>query len=305
MPEISKITLPSGNTYDIKDATARSAIAKIHTFNYLVCTEASNTPYGVEWDNGGTTIIGTLAAAEGTMYKIYLVPESNAPGDYYDEYITVNPSGSTYNWEKFGSTQIDIDNLGDLAYKDTATGSYTPDGQNADSAVTFTSHTTATVLKSTTTATVPKVVGTTKYVKPTVTAGSTSKLVTESKYVATSSDGGCVMPSFSIGTGDNTETLIIQNGTAPTFSSQTIATGSLDANGSGGSVVTGQPTVALSTATTTSTGAVAYTESVSESGTNSVTFNTSGNTADAITALGTGTAAGQAFTGTAATITVS
>lgn len=305
MPEISKITLPSGNTYDIKDATARSAIANIHTFNYLVCTEASNTPYGVKWDNGGTTITGTLAASADTMYKIYLVPESNAPGDYYDEYITVNPSGSTYNWEKFGSTQIDIDNLGDLAYKDEATGSYTPEGQNEDSAVTFTAHTTATVLKSTTTATVPKAVGTTKYVKPTVTPGSTSKLVTESKYVATSSDGGCVMPSFSIGTGANTETLIIQNGTAPTFSSQTIATGSLDANGSGGSVVTGQPTVALSTAATTSTGAVAYTESVSESGTNSVTFNTSGNTAAAITALGTGTAAGQTFKGTAATITVS
>jgi len=29
MPDISKITLPSGNTYDIKDATARELISSL------------------------------------------------------------------------------------------------------------------------------------------------------------------------------------------------------------------------------------------------------------------------------------
>ena len=119
MPEISKITLPSGSTYDIKDATAREAIANIHTFDYLVCTNAGNTPKDVQWKSGATTITGTLVAASTTMYKIYLVPQDNDTGDYYDEYITVNPSGTTYQWEKFGSTQINIDNLKAFAYADT------------------------------------------------------------------------------------------------------------------------------------------------------------------------------------------
>lgn len=305
MPEISKITLPSGSTYDIKDASARQAIANIHTFNYSVCTQASDTPYGVTWDNGGTSVTGTLVASSETMYKIYLVPKNNAAGDYYDEYITVNPSGTTYNWEKFGSTQIDIDNLGDFAYADTGSVTVTPSGSNADSSVSFESHTTVSVLKDTVTATVPKTSSTTKYMKPSVTAGSTSKLVTASKYVAESSSAGCVMPSYTMGTGNDAETLIITGGTAPSFASQTIATGSLSSEGSGDTVVTGQPSVTLSTDTTTSTGAVAYTESVSESGTNSVTFETTNNTANAITALGAATAAGQTFTGTSATYTVS
>jgi len=70
MADISKITLPSGTTYDLKDATARSAIANIHQFEYIVCTEAGNTPKDIQWKSGTTTITGTLAAASTTMYKI-------------------------------------------------------------------------------------------------------------------------------------------------------------------------------------------------------------------------------------------
>lgn len=140
-------------------------------------------------------------------------------------------------------------------------------------------------------------------------------------------------------------------------SATTVATGSLAANGGGDSVMTGlgtattgsavtgfeevetdtfaktvavtaQPSVTLSSDSATSTGAVGYVSAVSTSGTDSVTFNTTGNTADAITALGaataaaqnitvgtndkvdaitsigTGTAAGQTFTGTEETYTV-
>ena len=272
MPYISKITLPGSNEpYDIKDAEARSAIANMHTFNYSICTQASDTPYGVQWDNGGTTVTGTLAASADTMYKIYLVPQNNATGDYYDEYLTVNPSGSTYSWEKFGSTQADIDNLGDLAYKDTASGTYTPAGSNASSSVTFnTSGHTANAIVGLPSSTVPKAVG------------NTSKLVTTSKYVAESEHAGAALPSFQMGTGDASETLVLSAGTLPSFATQTMATGALDANGSGASVVS----------------------SVSESGTNTVSFGTP-STSTVLTSDVTATAAGQTFTGTQATITVS
>lgn len=305
MPEISKISLPSGTTYNIKDAGARELIANIHSFNYYICTQASDTPYGVQWDDGGTTITGTLAASADTMYKIYLVPEDNDTGDYYDEYLTVNPSENTYSWEKFGSTQASIGNLGDLAYKDTASGSYTPAGTNGDSSVTFeTSGHTADAITALPASTVPKTVGATKYLKPSVTAGSTSKLVTTSKYVASSEHAGAALPTFQMGTGDNAETLVISAGTLPTFAAQTMATGSLANNGSGATVKTGDPTVALSSESSSSTGAVAYTESVSESGTNNVSFGTP-TTATVLKSDVTATAAGQTFTGTAATITVS
>lgn len=108
-------------------------------------------------------------------------------------------------------------------------------------------------------------------------------------------------------------------------SATTVATGAVAANSSGATVMTGlgtattasavtgyaepstetfaktvsvtaQPKVSLSTATTTSTGAVKYVEAVSTSGTDSVTFTTTGHTANAITALGTATAAAQTIT---------
>lgn len=128
MPDISQIKVPSGTVYDIKDATARSAIANLNSFEYVICTSAANTPYGVTWDNGGTTVTGTLAASSSTTSKIYLVPKTNGTNNTYDEYITVNTTGTTYVWEKFGSLEIDLSNLGNLAYADTASASYTPAG---------------------------------------------------------------------------------------------------------------------------------------------------------------------------------
>lgn len=128
MADISKITLPSGTTYNIKDAEARSAIASITSFDYVICTNAANTPQGVTWESGSTTITGTLVASADTKGKMYLVPDSLGTKDIYDEYITINTSGSTYIWERFGHTGGSIGDLGDLAYKDSASGSFTPHG---------------------------------------------------------------------------------------------------------------------------------------------------------------------------------
>jgi len=127
-PVISSITLPSGTTYDLKDAEAREAISHLNSFSYAICTNAADTPYGVTWDNNGTPVTGTLAASSATLNKIYLVPQTNGTDNYYDEYLTINTSGSTYTWERFGSTDVDLSNLGDMAYADTASASYTPQG---------------------------------------------------------------------------------------------------------------------------------------------------------------------------------
>ena len=126
MAEISKITLPSGTTYDIKDATARQMASA--GVSFTLCTSASNTPKDVTWDNSGTTVTGTLAASASTTGVFYLVPASTSGAkDVYAEYVTI-VNGSTYSWEKIGTTDIDLANLGDLAYKDSASGNYTPAG---------------------------------------------------------------------------------------------------------------------------------------------------------------------------------
>ena len=189
MADISKIKLPTGSEYSIKDEYARNAIASLNSFEYIVSTSAANTPKDVTWDNAGTTITGTLVASADTMYKIYLVPSVNGTKDIFDEYITVNTSGSTYVWEMFGNTDVHLDDLGDFAYVDEGRVTIKPKGSNAASSVTFSggttdkvlgedtlftnstsqvtfgTHTKSTVLKSDVTATVPKTSSTTKYLK--------------------------------------------------------------------------------------------------------------------------------------------
>lgn len=138
MPNLTQIELPSGTTYDLVDSEARDLIAAINNWSYVVATSAATTPKDVTWDNDGTTVTGTLVAAASTMYKIYLVPSDNGTNDVYDEYITVNPSGTTYKWEMFGNTKLpdmgdylknksgkEGSTAGDLAYKNSASGSGT------------------------------------------------------------------------------------------------------------------------------------------------------------------------------------
>lgn len=104
MPEISKITLPSGTTYDIKDTVARQTAA------------------------GGIQLKGTTTTAltdNATTNPITINGES---------YTAVNQDAVFYGskefvfdgtyWHEFG----DMTGLGALAAKDSASGSYTPAG---------------------------------------------------------------------------------------------------------------------------------------------------------------------------------
>lgn len=121
MAEISKITLPSGNTYDIKDATAREMISGgvsfIIAWDGTSTPTVANIPEGVQVVYQGTTYTGTLAAeGEGGAQPgaFYLVKSSSTPSgqtlDIYDEYVTVGTTGSK-TWEKIGDTQIDLSDV--------------------------------------------------------------------------------------------------------------------------------------------------------------------------------------------------
>lgn len=133
MADISKIKLPSGNEYDIKDAVARQMISGGVSFN-IVWTQAdyasSTTPTAaklatipagatVGYNNGASTATGTLVAdgdASSVNYTpgFYLVYSQTQVGnDKFDEYVTITHAGdpATYSWEKIGDTQIDLSNI--------------------------------------------------------------------------------------------------------------------------------------------------------------------------------------------------
>jgi len=217
LADISKITLPTGTTYDIKDVTARQMAAG--GVSFTKCTSASNTPKDVTWDDDGTTITGTLEASSSTTGIFYLVPVTTQGGkDIYAEYATITSgsgSGATYSWEKIGTTDIDLSDLGDLAYKDAATGSFTPAGSVSTPTITVTPSTT------------------TGYVAESATGGGS---------VSAGTAASATMPVFSTSVSDETLTLSWTPGsftantptavTLPSFSSQTIVDGITSATSS-------------------------------------------------------------------------
>lgn len=122
MADISKIKLPSGNEYDIKDAVARQMIAGGVSFNIVwtaadyasssapAAAKLATIPAGVivYYNNGSGSATGTLAASTDTIGKFYLVYSKTQAGtlDAFDEYVTVGED--TKSWEKIGDTLIDL-----------------------------------------------------------------------------------------------------------------------------------------------------------------------------------------------------
>ena len=291
MADISKITLPSGNTYNIKDAVAREAIAGgvsfIISWNGSTTPAPANIPAGVVVTYNGTNYTGTLAANASQPGAFYLVKSSTQKDtlDVYDEYVAVGATGSK-TWERLGDTQISLSDLGALAYKDNATGTATA----SSSTVTFTGGTTDTVLGSGATFTTTVTPSTTNikatasgvavgangtaaaitgfgthstetFVKS-VSADTTKKLVTTTVPNVTGNTnvtipnvtnvGTASTWAFAMGSGDNAETLIITgtNSTTPTLgtalsaskvtlgTAKTVATGAATTSGTGAAVVT-------------------------------------------------------------------
>ena len=256
MADISRIQMPSGNVYEIKDAVARQAIAGgvsfIIAWNGNSTPVVSDIPAGVVVRYNGTDYTGTLSADSSQAGAFYLVASSDTVQNVYSEYVAIGTTGSK-TWEKLGDTTIDLSDLGALAYKDSVTlNKGTGDNvlgeattfTNGTSSVTFGAHTTDKVLgsdatftttvtpattniKATASGTAVAADGTDTFVKS--YPGATSKLATTTVPNVTgntdvtipnvTSAGSASTWSFSMGTGADAETLIISgaNGSAPTL----------------------------------------------------------------------------------------
>ena len=255
MADISKITLPTGTTYNIKDQGARDLIAEL--LNYTTYLGVTTTALS----DGATTNPITVNGSSVTATQGCIATYQN------NEFIF---NGSA--WQKFG----DLSGLGALAYKDTASGSgtvavpktytttVTPAAKNVS--VTGTpSGTIATTYNSTSTDatgnfTPAGTIATTYNSTSTNATGNftpagsvTVTPSTTTKYVAASATGGgsvtagsaasCTLPSFTTSVANETLTLGWSAGsftantptsvTLPSFSSQTIATGISSASFSG------------------------------------------------------------------------
>lgn len=108
MAEISKITLPSGTTYDIKDTTARELISSLsgETVVFLGVTTSSLS----DGSNINPIVINgaTVTAIKGNV-------------------VTLGSKEFIFNgsiWQEFG----DLSGLGALANKNSASGNFTPAG---------------------------------------------------------------------------------------------------------------------------------------------------------------------------------
>ncbi len=283
MADISKITLPSGNTYEIKDATAREMISGgvsfIIAWDGAGTATAANVPKGV--NAGGVT--GTLEAADAQAGAFYLVKSSSTPSsevlDIYDEYVVVG--STTKYWEKIGDTQLNLTDIVTgvsltkqtdvvLGEGTTFTASGTSVGANGTAAAVtgYSNTTTDTFVKSVSaetgknlvTTTVPNVTGNTSVSIPNVTGNTT---VTANKSTWT----------FTMGSGDAAETLIIGGGNGSDVSASKVTLGTN---------LTATNTT-LGTAKTVATGAT----STTGAGDAVVTGVTIGSSASAITGLGT------------------
>lgn len=111
MADISKIVLPSGSQYNLKDAWARTQIEAI-TGGSAIVFKGVSTSALTDGGNENPTVGGDVVSTKST-------------GDLYfydkEEFIY----GDDSKWHALGS---DLSTLGDLAYKDDASASYTPAG---------------------------------------------------------------------------------------------------------------------------------------------------------------------------------
>lgn len=113
MADISEITLPSGATYDIKDAVARNDISMLKGSATGAMHYAGVTTTALA--NGSSTSPIKINNADYTP--------SNGDVVIYDS-LELVWSTSDNKWHEFGSTG----SLKALAFKDSASASYTPTG---------------------------------------------------------------------------------------------------------------------------------------------------------------------------------
>ena len=192
MAEISKITLPSGTTYDIKDATARANISALSgALTFLGTTTTALT-------DGAATSPITIGGSSVTPKAGNVVIYGNS------EFVW---SAAESKWREFGSTG----SLKALAFKDSASGSYTPAGSVGQPTFTGTKATISSSFTPAGSVTISKGTGTANYTpEGSVSAPSVSVTMNTASVKPFGSAGtlpSCTLPSMSATVSGETLTL--------------------------------------------------------------------------------------------------
>ena len=82
-------------------------------------------PTGERIKTVGLNTLYHKAFIEGDLY----IPYTHKTCSIENSWVKVKKVNNEYKWEKIGSTKIDLSGLGDLAWKNSASGSYTPSGE--------------------------------------------------------------------------------------------------------------------------------------------------------------------------------
>ena len=228
LPVTKTITLPSGNTYYVKDDEVRQWIGDGTTSGAekrlsdaeSAITALSNATHWLgitttTLSDGSTTNPITINGSSVTAKNGDIVQDSNG-----QEYIF---NGTA--WQAFGAS---IGTLKAFAYVDTGTVTIKPKGTNASSSVTFSGGSTDTFVKS--------------------QSATTSKLVTDTVPNVTSVG---TAPSWSATVENENLTFSWNAGSVPTLgTAKTVATGEVANNGEGATVATGLDTPTTASAIT-------------------------------------------------------
>lgn len=322
MPNIKTITLPSGTTYDLVDQGARDLIDALQQYtDYLGVTTTALT-------DGATTNPIVIDGQSVTAVKGNIA-------NYQSKEFIFNGTA----WQEFG----DLSGLGDLAYKDSASGNFTPSG--SVSQPTFSGNEMTATGTFTPSGTISTGTGTANYTpsgtvtqpiftgEETTSTGTFTPSGTISKGTGTANytpQGSVSTPDITVTPNTGTVNSITSVGTLPTLTTTvqnenlTIgwSAGTLPTKGEDTSVVTGIASATSTQPTFTGTGAelkfTGASGNVSVKGTPSgtvsqPTFNGTGTelkftgTAGSVSAKGTpsGTVTKPTFTGTQGTVTVS
>lgn len=206
MADISKITLPSGTTYDIKDARARELVASLSgALTYLGTSSTALT-------DGCTTSPITVGSTSVTPKAGDIAAYGNS------EFVW---SAAESKWREFGSTG----SLKALAFKDSASTSYTPAGTVSQPTFTGTKATISSSFTPAGTVAISKGTGTANYT-PAGTVSAPTVTVTPNTTSVKPFGSAGTLPSFTASVSGETLSLGFSAGTLPSAGTAvTVATG--------------------------------------------------------------------------------
>lgn len=206
MADISKITLPSGTTYDIKDATARELIKTLGSpTSYLGVTTTEIT-------DGATTSPITIGDKSITPKAGDIVAYGSS------EFVW---SDTESKWREFGSTG----SLKALAFKDSASAAYTPAGTISQPTFTGTKATISANYTPAGTVAISEGTGTANYTPQGTVSAPTVTVTANTASIEPFGSAG-TLPSFTASVSGETLSLGFSAGTLPSAGTAvTVATG--------------------------------------------------------------------------------